>query len=162
MFLGTMGVYGLYWFYKNWANYKIASGDNIWPAVRAFFSIFFGPILFKNIASKHIIQSEELTKTVNMIGTVYVFAYVASKAGDRLAAMNIGSPFTIFMSFMLMPVMCWCLYQAQLIVNRVCNDANGESNDKLTLHNYLWLALGLCYWVFEILFARYQFLSEYA
>ena len=162
MFLGTMGVYGIYWFYKQWDNYKIASGHKIWPAVRAFFSIFFAPILFKNIAAKDINQSEKLTKLVNMAGTLYVFAYVASKAGDRLAAMNIGSPFTIFVNILLMPVMCWCLYQAQIIANRVCNDPDGESNDKLTLHNYLWLALGICYWAFEILFSRYQFLSEYA
>jgi hypothetical protein len=162
MFFGTMGGYALYWFYKQWANYKMASGDNIWPAVRAFFSIFFAPILFKNIASKQTIQSEELTKTVNRIGTVYVFAYVAGKAGDRLAAMNIGSPFTIFMSIMLMPVIGWCLYKAQLIVNDVCNDTDGESNSEITLHNYLWLVLGICYWIFTILFLRYQYLSVYA
>tara|TARA_R110001583_G_scaffold16561_5_gene67756 strand:- start:3250 stop:3873 length:624 start_codon:yes stop_codon:yes gene_type:complete len=161
MFLGTMGGYALYWFYRHWENYKIASGHNVWPAVRAFFSIFFAPILFKNIASKQVDQSKEMSKKVDLLGTSYVLAYVASAAGDRLSAANIGNPYTIFMSLILMPVICWCLYQTQLIANSVCNDPNGESNNTLSSLNYLWLVLGACYWVFTILFLRYKFLSVY-
>lgn len=46
MFIVTFGGYQLFWFYKNWQLFKAATGSNISPFWRAFFSgIFFYPLL---------------------------------------------------------------------------------------------------------------------
>ena len=49
MSLFTLGLYGIYWFYKNWVVIKKITGKNIWPFWRAVFSIFFMYSCFKNM-----------------------------------------------------------------------------------------------------------------
>ncbi len=47
--LATMGLYELYWFYKNWEAIKKAEDRDILPFWRAVFNIFFCYSLFKNV-----------------------------------------------------------------------------------------------------------------
>jgi len=49
MSLCTLGLYELYWFYKNWKLIKTRTGQNQSPFWRAFFSIIFCYQLFKHI-----------------------------------------------------------------------------------------------------------------
>src|SRR5689334_3319399 len=48
MMVGTMGLYTLYWFYKNWSllNRKHKA---YWPVMRAVFAIFFTHALFREV-----------------------------------------------------------------------------------------------------------------
>ena len=48
MFLVTLGLYQLYWFYKQWDRIRDA-GDNVSPAPRALFAIVFCYSLFRRI-----------------------------------------------------------------------------------------------------------------
>lgn len=41
MYLGTMGIYEIYWVYKHWAQFKAATKGDQWPVMRALFPIFF-------------------------------------------------------------------------------------------------------------------------
>src|SRR5687767_2451938 len=43
----TMGMYSLYWFYKNWSLRRRAYGLTIWPVARAIFAVFFAHRLFR-------------------------------------------------------------------------------------------------------------------
>jgi hypothetical protein len=43
----TLGLYDLYWFYKNWKAVKVAEKSNLSPVVNAFFLIFTAFPLFK-------------------------------------------------------------------------------------------------------------------
>lgn len=147
LFLGSMGIYSLYWFYKNWSNYKKDTGDKMWPVARSLFSIFFVHDLFKKMMGKGSNQTGEMSKHVNVITVVYMFAYVASTVSDRLSGKEIGSPYTDYISIILLPVIGWALYKAQLLANAACNDLNGDSNNKLTPLNYLWLFLGGLFWI---------------
>jgi hypothetical protein len=49
LYLVTFGIYGLYWFYKQWAVQKRVRGLDIWPIARGLFAIFFVHRLFKII-----------------------------------------------------------------------------------------------------------------
>ena len=49
MSLCTLGLYELYWFYKNWKLIRTRTGQNLSPFWRAFFSFIFGYQLFKDI-----------------------------------------------------------------------------------------------------------------
>ncbi|MCG6202926.1 hypothetical protein [Psychromonas antarctica] len=147
LFVGTLGVYSLYWFYKNWSNYKKETGDKVWPVARSFFSIFFVHSLFQKMRNKYIHQTGRNSKNVNNLATIYVLIYIISNVSDRLAGDEVGSPYTDYISIMLLPIICWALYKAQLLANIACGDANGDTNNRLTALNYLWLALGGAFWV---------------
>src|SRR5437667_5165459 len=49
MFCLTLGVYELWWFYKNWDLIRRRDGSDIWPFWRAFFAIFWVYPLFKRM-----------------------------------------------------------------------------------------------------------------
>ena len=48
MFVATLGLYQLYWFYKQWDRVRDA-GDNVAPAPRSLFAIVFCYSLFRRI-----------------------------------------------------------------------------------------------------------------
>ena len=45
----TLGLYELYWFYKNWKLARDEGGAKVRPFWRAIFAIFFAPSLFVRI-----------------------------------------------------------------------------------------------------------------
>jgi hypothetical protein len=49
MSIFTLGLYEIYWFYKNWKQIKISTRQNLRPFWRAIFSVFFCYALFKNV-----------------------------------------------------------------------------------------------------------------
>ena len=49
LFIGTLGMYQLYWFYQNWMKYKLDNNSSLWPVPRAIFSIFFTHSLFRKV-----------------------------------------------------------------------------------------------------------------
>jgi hypothetical protein len=56
MSVATMGIYEIYWFYRNWALYRKRNGSNIRPFWRAIFSVLFCYSLFSEVrkqAQKH-------------------------------------------------------------------------------------------------------------
>lgn len=46
---GTMGIYQYYWIYKNWKLHKQRTGEDVSPAPRTLFAVFFIYQLFKQI-----------------------------------------------------------------------------------------------------------------
>src|SRR5690348_5418147 len=55
LFIMTMGGYGMYWFYKNWSQYRKHGTSpqeerrSIWPIPRAIFLVFFIHALFSKV-----------------------------------------------------------------------------------------------------------------
>ena len=47
LFFATFSLYGVYWNFKNWSLYKNYHNDDIWPIMRAIFSVFFTHSLFR-------------------------------------------------------------------------------------------------------------------
>ena len=50
--VATLGFYQIYWFYKNWQWVRTVRQDEIWPAVRSFFSGIMNFALFSRIANE--------------------------------------------------------------------------------------------------------------
>jgi len=50
--IATLGMYQLYWFYKNWQWVLTVKEEQIWPAVRTFFSGIMNFALFPRIADE--------------------------------------------------------------------------------------------------------------
>ena len=52
MSICTLGIYELYWFYKNWRLFKEREKLDIWPFWRAFFAFFFCYQCFSRIRAQ--------------------------------------------------------------------------------------------------------------
>ncbi|AZE51116.1 membrane protein, putative [Pseudomonas chlororaphis] len=52
LFLLTFGFYRLYWAYKNWQQFKQATGQEMWPIARALFAIFCTHALYREADTK--------------------------------------------------------------------------------------------------------------
>ena len=157
LYLATLGLYGIYWFYKNWSNYKNCSSDkfnvdrSIWPVARGIFSIFFTHALFREIKA-YGRDKEALAEWNNeMLATQVVLFMIAANVLDRLSARSIGSPYTDIGSVLIVVPLLGLLLSAQHMINIACGDPDGKSNSRLTNANYVWIALGLIFWVLVIL-----------
>lgn len=154
LFLGTLGIYAVYWFYKHWSQYKKSTNENVWPIMRGFFSIFFIHSLFSFFEMKYEKKTGEAPKSINYLATIYVVVAIVSQICKKLSENGYGAPLTFYLSLLILPVSCWVLYKAQSLANFSGEDVNGSSNSKLTCLNYIWLVLGLISW-FLILLAIY-------
>lgn len=52
MYVLTLGLYQLYWFYKHWSTIRVNDGEDIWPIPRALFAFFFFHDLVTTINDK--------------------------------------------------------------------------------------------------------------
>ena len=81
LYLLSFGLYGVYWFYKNWKLQQPSMDKKIYPLLRAIFSIFFAHSLFKRINE----QASKLEKkhrfNANFMATLYVVTIVLSHLG---------------------------------------------------------------------------------
>lgn len=147
LFVATLGIYQVFWFYQNWRLHKLASGGNIWPLPRAIFSIFFVHSLFRAVNAR--LESGSVGSTPwnhSQQATIIVLLLIASHILDRMASKLIGSPITDGLSLLLLWPLATCFASAQVRINEACGDPLGESNSKLTVANYVWIVLGVVFW----------------
>jgi len=150
LFIGTFGLYGLFWFYQHWSLYKKSVNGSMWPIMRALFSIFFVHALFSLFEMKYTFKTAEKPKSINYLATIYVVFAIACQIASKLSDSGYGNPFTLVFSLLLMPISCWVLYQAQSLANYSGYDVQGESNSQLTTLNYFFLVLGAIFWLLTI------------
>lgn len=146
LFFSTLGIYLLYWFYKNWQMFKESSGKSIWPVPRAIFSIFFTHSLFREVDSVLNNNNKKFDWKPETLATIYVIFAIASQVLDRMAIKEIGSPYTDLLSILILPVIYLVLAKSQEAINLSQNDPEGQSNSTYTAANYVWIVLGLLLW----------------
>jgi hypothetical protein len=146
LFLGTLGLYTVYWFFKHWSQYKKSTNKDIWPIMRGIFSIFFTHSLFALFEMKYTNKTGENPKSISYLATIYVVCAIGSQICSKFSDNGYGNPITFYLSLLIIPVSCWVLYKAQSLANYAGEDVNGETNSKLTCLNYFWLALGAAFW----------------
>lgn len=138
----TFGLYKVYWFYKNWSRYKAGSQEDMWPVMRGIFSIFFTHSLFRNVNETIGREGSAHAWDPEILATFYVIAQIGMAVMDRLPKFtdHIVVPLEIFV---MLPLIGFLLYRAQLAVNAACGDPSGATNSKLTWANFAWMAVGL-------------------
>ncbi|MDZ4261658.1 MAG: hypothetical protein U1B30_04910 [Pseudomonadota bacterium] len=143
LYFFTFSLYGLYWHYKNWKQYKIAYGDDApMPIMRAIFSVFFTHALFGVIDMRIKDKEKEFTWKPNLWATIGVIALLGSRFIDRFTA---SGAFTTALEFAPIPLMIvygLVLLKAQRAINISCNDPDGRSNNNFTLANCVWIFVG--------------------
>jgi cation transport ATPase len=142
LFSCTMGIYMAYWFYRNWKQQKMATGEDCWPIMRGIFLIFFTHELFTRIDKKLRLTEKKYDWSSQYTATLIVFFVIAVRILDKLSMKEIGSPYTDIASLLLLAIIGILLLYVQRIINFACNDPEGESNNQLTALNFLWIAIG--------------------
>ncbi|MBV8635486.1 MAG: hypothetical protein JO002_13415 [Burkholderiaceae bacterium] len=141
LFVLTLGFYQVYWFYKNWSRYKARTHDDIWPVMRGIFTIFFTHSLFREIDAALVAEEREHSWDPGLLATGYVIATIVNRILDRTpdSMDKVVLPIELFI---MLPLVGYLLYRAQVAINIACGDPTGASNAKLTWANYLWMILG--------------------
>ena len=150
LFFSTLGIYIIYWFYKNWQIFKEFSGNSIWPVPRAIFSIFFTHSLFREVDSVLTKNNKEFDWKPDTLATIYVIFAITSQVLDRMSIKEIGSPYTDLLSILILPLIYLVLAKAQEAINLSQNDPEGQSNSGYTPANYVWIVLGALLWLMVI------------
>jgi hypothetical protein len=147
LFLTTVGFYTFYWFYVNWRNYRDRVGVRLMPIPRAIFYIFFTHSLLNKV--DEIIEKKqfEYKWSSKLVATMLVMISVVSNILDRLSFKEIGSPLTDILSLAILPFLLLILLKAQEAINLSQNDKAGTSNSRITIYNYIWIALGSVFWL---------------
>lgn len=146
LYLATLGLYLIYWFYSNWRNFRDATGQKLWPVPRAIFYIFFTHSLFNKVDGSLKRRETEFAWSPNLLATLFVILSIAGNVLDRLSFKEIGSPYTDVVSIALLPLSLLILLKAQQAINLSQDDPEGSSNSRFTVFNYLWIVLGLAFW----------------
>ena len=88
LYIVTLGLYGLYWFYKHWAIQKQARGLNISAIARGVVPIFFVHRLFKIIDQTARATGVSLEWRASSQATMYVMLVVVARVVSQLGSTN--------------------------------------------------------------------------
>jgi len=152
LYILSFGLYGIYWFYKNWKLQQPKMDKKIFPLLRAVFSIFFTHSLFNRInkSAEHLEQKHKFN--ANLLATFFVAAVVIGNLLDRISAStgvleNLSNNTIIISSLVIFLLSAYPLAAVQATVNRINNDMLGYLNHKYSMWNYLLIAFGVIIWV---------------
>ena len=150
LFISTLGMYSLYWFYQNWKSYSEFNNENIMPFWRAVFSIFFTHSLFKKLYQRAKEENDSHDFNHSAMATLYVILSISSTITDNLATNGIGLPFTEWGGYIALIFYVFIFRKAQITSNIASCDPQGESNNSLSFANFIWIFIGLCLWAVMI------------
>ena len=151
MSLMTFDLYLVYWFYRNWRNVRLRTGESLWAPARGLFYIFFTHSLFSRVDSKLKEEDYEFSWSPGSLATLLVLMTIISNVLDRLSFKMIGSPATDFLSILMVPILPAIALKAQRAINVACGDTDGSQNTKLTAANWIWIVLGGLWWALVML-----------
>ena len=142
LFVLTLGLYQLYWSYKQWSQYQKATGDAIWPVARGLFSIFFVHKLYARAAQRIRDNGRSYVWNHDQWATAFVVASVGPHLLGGLASNEQGIGVITGLVFGLIFVRIWVIARGQQAINVAANDPEGRMNARFTLLNYLWVVPG--------------------
>ena len=154
LFLMTMGIYAIYWFYKNWALYRDSMQISMIPVLRAIFAIFFTHALFAEVDAKLKSTNREFSWSASGLATLYVVLLIVTYFADTiLQAVGFYDELsmTAFAVTMIITfgalIGSWLIIgKAQRAINTAANDPDGNENSHLTGANWVWIIIGAVYW----------------
>lgn len=151
LYILSFGLYGIFWFYKNWKLQQPLMDKKIYPVWRAIFSIFFTHSLFKRIDQQAVNLARQHKFKANTLATLFVAAIVISNILDRVSIKTdilpgMTSNTVIIISLVLFLFSTYPLVKVQATVNRINNDMLGYLNHKYSLWNYVIIVPGGIFW----------------
>lgn len=141
------GMYQIYWAFKNWKQFQRATGQNLWPAPRALFSLFFTHSLYREADARLKRDGRGFQWNPRGLATLFVIFTLISMLVDVLSRSNIGFPIVDILSLGTLPVTGWIAWLGQRGLNAAAGDLEGRSNAQFTLGEYVLMAIGALFLV---------------
>lgn len=139
MSICTVGIYELYWFYKNWVLIKERESLDIMPFWRAFFAFFFCYSFFKKVQASA--EGISLQKSISpgILATGWIVVTLLWKLPDPYW---IGTYFTVIF---LLPI--------QTVVNKINHSVapGHDKNGKFTGWNIFCVVVGVLLFFLNLL-----------
>jgi len=145
LYIGTLGLYEFYWFYRHWRLYRERHGLGLWPVARAIFSILFVYQLFRLIARRGS-EAGAGEWSPGLYAFAYILLYLVGNF-SQFADTGLVGMIMLVLSIASIFLLAGLVYRVQLVANQVCGDLRGESNRRLTAANLAWLFIGLLLWL---------------
>lgn len=86
----TLGIYEIYWFYKNWEAVKKFEGQKIYPFWRAIFAVFFCYSLFKKVLESAKSNAYQNSYSPGWLATAYILLLIIGNGLSRIESYDIG------------------------------------------------------------------------
>ncbi len=151
LFIATLGLYTVYWFYKNWKMQQPYLDKKIQPALRSLFYIFFTHSLFKRVELAANDKGISKSWSAATLATVFVALTVISTLLDRVAAKSETIGVVDYINLLSVFVLVIPLYRVQAVVNKINSDPQGELNDTFSFYNFIFIAIGIMLWLLALI-----------
>ena len=152
LYLGTMGWYGLYWFYRHWSDYGRFTGRPVLPVIRAIFAFIFTFPLFYNVDQSLRRQGRGRMRAWLLSASVLLGLGVAGVALSLAAETARGEFSAVW--FRLVVALLTAQMLVMSVVQRKMNiaalDSGGNSNAALNSANWGWLGFGSLIWLVNL------------
>lgn len=145
LFILTIGMYQLYWFYAHWKNYRNSSQESLWPIGRALFAVFFAHSLFGKIQKEAEIVDSSYSSSLTGTATLYVVLAICINLFGVLFEPVVGELIATGLPLLLIPLIGFPLANAQEYANVASSDPEGTSNSTMTGANIFWMIVGILY-----------------
>jgi hypothetical protein len=142
----SFGFYMYFWSYKHWSNYKKATHDNLWPWARGLLCIFFVHKLYRRADHQIRITGRSYIFDFEQWATMLVVITVAAHVVDRLSDHIESTAVVSAWLFISIPLRAYLMQKGQALLNFAAGDAEGASNARFNLWNYLIMVPGAALW----------------
>jgi hypothetical protein len=136
MWLSTLGLYQIYWFYRHWKLTKLRTRSDIWPLPRAIFALFFAHSLLRNVRLAAAESDVEPSFKVQASAWGFIALSLLSRLPD---------PYWLVTMLAFVPML-----PVQHTINetqrRIAPTA--DTNSGFSLGNWVAIAIGLVFWAF--------------
>ena len=160
LFVSTLGLYAIYWFYKNWKLQEERMEKKILPALRSLFYIFFTHSLFSRIEKAANHKEVSVKWKASLLATVFVILTILSNVLDRASASTESVNIADYLGLLVLLAMLYPLYYIQGVVNIVNDDPHGQINNSYSVYNFIFIILGVTIWF--LLFIGFFYLLVYS
>ncbi|QXI27660.1 hypothetical protein [Pseudomonas vanderleydeniana] len=151
LFICSLGLYQIYWSYKNWSQYKASTQSDIWPVARGIFAIFFVHALYRNVEQSIQASGRGYRWDASLWATLFVIVAVLSNVLETLVRKNIGGSLLVALSTFWVFAQVFITWQGQQAINFASGDPEGAGNAHFSPANYLVIVLGGIVWVFALI-----------
>lgn len=86
----TLGIYEIYWFFKNWEAVKKAENLKISPLGRAIFAVFYCNSLFKKVLESAKSHNYQNSYSPGWLATAYILLLVVGNGLSRVESSDVG------------------------------------------------------------------------
>ena len=149
LIISTMGLYVIYWFYKNWKYQEPKMDMPIRPFWRGLFYYFYVHSLFARVYGSAKNQQIEVKYNLKTLATVLMIAAICGVISSGVS--NYSTSYLLSMLGLLsLPATLYPLLKTQEVINQVNNDPKGEANCRYTALNIIFIVIGVIWWLLTL------------